>query len=212
MPGSSDFYSTWSRHFNGTEIQFFQIGVSPSFPATMGISIIGGRDFREDDLNSSKDLCIFNRTAGDLYGISPGDIGNNLEVIGISDDIRFASFRKEVTPTALVLNRNNRFSYAVIRVKAGFGLKPVRAEIEKCLKKFSPEYELEVYFYDQVLEHTYRREQRTGKLVSLQSSEYVSSSASLSALSSSGAGSKASHTISRSTGGSFPPCSLPSLR
>ena len=108
--------------------------VSPSFPATMGISIIGGRDFREDDLNSSKDLCIFNRTAGDLYGISPGDIGNSLEVIGISDDIRFASFRKEVTPTALVLNRNNRFSYAVIRVKAGSGLKPVRAEIEKFLK------------------------------------------------------------------------------
>lgn len=167
LPGSSDFYSTWSRHFNGTEIQFFQIGVSPSFPATMGISIIGGRDFREDDLNSSKDLCIFNRTARDLYGISPGDIGNSLEVIGISDDIRFASFRKEVTPTALVLNRNNRFSYAVIRVKAGSGLKPVRAEIEKCLKKFSPEYELEVHFYDQVLEHTYRREQRTGKLVSL---------------------------------------------
>ncbi len=164
---TNNIYYETEKDGRRTHMELTATAVSPSFPATMGISIIGGRDFREDDLNSSKDLCIFNRTAGDLYGISPGDIGNNLEVIGISDDIRFASFRKEVTPTALVLNRNNRFSYAVIRVKAGFGLKPVRAAIEKCLKKFSPEYELEVYFYDQVLEHTYRREQRTGKLVSL---------------------------------------------
>ena len=164
---TNNIYYETEKDGRRTHMELTATDVSPSFPATMGISIIGGRDFREDDLNSSKDLCIFNRTAGDLYGISPGDIGNSLEVIGISDDIRFASFRKEVTPTALVLNRNNRFSYAVIRVKAVSGLKPVRAEIEKCLKKFSPEYELEVYFYDQVLEHTYRREQRTGKLVSL---------------------------------------------
>lgn len=112
----------------------------------MGISIIGGRDFREDDLNSSKDLCIFNRTAGDLYGISPGDIGNNLEV----------------------------------------------------------------YFYDQVLEHTYRREQRTGKLVSLQSSDYALSSVFRRASSQYGDGSKDSHTIYLSTGGYSRPYSWPS--
>ena len=167
LPGSSDFYSTWYRDFNGTAIQFFQISVSPSFPTAMGISIIEGRDFREDDLNSSTDLCIFNRTARDLYGVSPGDKSYNLEVIGISDDIRLASFRKEVTPGAMILTPQAWYSYAVVRIQAGTDLKAARAGIEKRLENFSPEYTPEVYFYNEVLEHTYRKEQRTGALVSL---------------------------------------------
>ena len=89
---TNNIYYETEKDGRRTHMELTATAVSPSFPATMGISIIGGRDFREDDLNSSKDLCIFNRTAGDLYGISPGDIGNSLEVIAnlVSADLGVA--------------------------------------------------------------------------------------------------------------------------
>ena len=50
---------------------------------------------------------------------------------------------------------------------AGTDLKAARQAIEECVKGFSSDYPVYVRFYNTILEDTYRKEQKTGSLVSL---------------------------------------------
>lgn len=170
IPGSSDYYMYWSfpdkERYIGTTAMF----VSPSFMKVMGIDIIDGRDFRESDYTDMEyQIGIFNETAGKQYGLFPGEIlGDWLQVIGICDDIKFSSLRKEITPIAFILSpKDYQYSHMFIRILAGTDLKAARQAVENCLEKFYPGYPLPVRFYDSVLEDAYQKEQRTGSLVAL---------------------------------------------
>ena len=170
IPGSSDYYMYWSFPAKEQYISTTAMYVSPSFMKVMGIDIIDGRDFRESDFNDREyNIAIFNETARRQYDLAPGDIlGDWIQVIGICDDIKFASLRKEVTPIAFILSLGQyQYDYAFIRISKGTDLKETRQAIEKCLQKYDPGYPFSVRFYDSVLEDTYQKEQKTGSLVAL---------------------------------------------
>lgn len=95
---SHDYYMGWGRDYKDREISFQCIPVTPSFLHAMGIKVTEGRDFRpEDDL---KDIgCyIFNEKARQTYDLELGDKINGDEIIGFMPDVKFASFRNEVSP------------------------------------------------------------------------------------------------------------------
>ena len=170
IPGTADDYTRWMIQAKEQEMAFTVLFVDETFLKTMGIDIFDGRDFREGDVNSEYSLAIFNNTARMQYDLHPGEILNDwLQVVGICEDIKFASLRKEVTPAAFVLSPYpETLGNAFVRVSAGTDLKDVREEMEKWIKKtVRPNYPVSVRFYDSILENTYRKEQKTGTLVSL---------------------------------------------
>lgn len=100
---SHDYYMGWGRKYKDKEIQFQCIPVSPSFLRVMGIEITEGRNFREEDDLKDTGCYIFNEKARDTYDIELGEKINGSEIIGFMPNVKFASFRNEVSPMAFYL-------------------------------------------------------------------------------------------------------------
>lgn len=166
---AADFYTTWGMEYKGEQINFSCIPASTGFLKTLGITPSEGRDFTDEDLKKEGCCYIFNETARRQYGLQIGDQLSNGEVVGFSPDIKFTSFRHGVSPMAFMLpgGVTGFFSTAYIRVGAGTDLRAARENVVQCLKEFDTEYPFNVRFYDTILENTYRKEQRTGSLITL---------------------------------------------
>lgn len=169
VPGSADYYQYWSMSVKEQHIGFTALYVDASFLDVMGIDIIDGRGFKEGDINSEYACAVFSRTAQAQYGLTTEEILHDwIHIIGICDDIKFATLRKEITPVAFVLSPYvSQFGQILVRMTAGADLKAARQAIEECVKGFSSDYPVYVRFYNTILEDTYRKEQKTGSLVSL---------------------------------------------
>ena len=96
------------------------------------------------------------------------------EIIGFIPDIKFASFRQEVTPMAFYLwgkyqwgQEGNYYDAAYVKFKAGSDLRSGMEHVRESLEKFDSEYPFVVRFYDEVLQHTYEKELKIGSLITL---------------------------------------------
>lgn len=167
IAGNADYYMTWQWGEDEKHFEYSVLPVSPSYLKTMGIGISEGRDFRENDRTGNHDILIFNEFSKKRYGLSAGTRNNSREIVGFIPDIHFTSLRQEISPMALWLYRSTAYNYCMVRISAGTDLKDARLSIQQCLERFYPEYQCNIKFYDSILEDTYRKEQRTGKLVSL---------------------------------------------
>ena len=118
----------WGRNYNDKPIDFQCIPVSPSFLHVMGINVIDGRDFRPEDDLKDKGTYIFNEKARDMYDLVVGESVEGEEIAGIIPNIKFASFRNEVSPMAFYIGGKywkgndgiRYYSAAYIKVKAGW--------------------------------------------------------------------------------------------
>lgn len=166
---SGDFYMTWGLEHKGRQIDFACIPASVELCRTLGIQVHEGRDFTADDTKKEDASYIFNETARKLYGLEAGDRLPNGEIVGFVPDIRFTSFRQTISPMAFMLpgSIQGYFRIAYIRVSPGTDIQAVRNEVMQCLRKFDPGYPFNVRPYDSILENTYRKEQRTGTLITL---------------------------------------------
>lgn len=172
---SHDYYMGWGREYKDKEIQFQCIPVSPSFLRVMGIEITEGRNFREEDDLKDTGCYIFNEKARDTYDIELGEKINDDEIIGFMPNVKFASFRNEVSPMAFYLwgkyvwgNAGNKYyNAAYIKVKAGSDLRAAMNHVKASLTKIDPVYPFKVSFYDEILQQTYERELKIGNLITL---------------------------------------------
>ena len=96
------------------------------------------------------------------------------EIIGFIPDIKFASFRQEVTPMAFYLwgkyqwgQEGNYYNTAYVKFKAGSDLRSGMEHVRESLEKFDSEYPFVVRFYDEGLQHTYEKELKIGSLITL---------------------------------------------
>ena len=96
------------------------------------------------------------------------------EIIGFIPDIKFASFRQEVTPMAFYLwgkyqwgQEGNYYNIAYVKFKAGSNLRAGMEHVRESLEMFDSEYPFVVRFYDEVLQHTYEKELKIGSLITL---------------------------------------------
>lgn len=168
---SQDQFMGWGRDLNGVMVNFQCLPVDASFLEVMGVKITEGRGFRKEDELTEKGVYIFNERAREVYALQVGDKLAGSEIIGFMPDVKFASFRTEVTPMAFYLwgkeQWGNGSAYAYIKVKAGSDLRVAMQHVKKALGKVDPDYPFNVRFYDEVLHAAYAKEKNLSTLISL---------------------------------------------
>lgn len=173
--GSRDQYMGWGRMYKDRVINFQCLPVDPNFFKVMGIEVADGRAFREEDANAPKGLLIFNERARSDFNMQLNDKVEGLEIIGFIKDVKFASFRTPVAPMAFLVwgkyewDSDRPVSYwrSYIKVKAGHDLRAAMTHVKQTLESFDPDYLFDVRFYDEILNQTYKNEQKIGKLITL---------------------------------------------
>lgn len=168
---SQDQYMGWGRKYRDKDIQFQCLPVEPSFLKVMNVKISEGRDFREEDKAKRYGTFVFNERARTEYGLEIGSLIDSMEIVGFMPDVKFASFRTEVTPMAFFVwgtnNWGNQPNYAYIKVKAGSDLRGAMQHVKTTLQSFDPEYPFNVRFFDEVLNGLYEKERSLSSLITL---------------------------------------------
>lgn len=170
MLSSQDQYMEWGRELKGENIQFQCMPIDPSFLKVMNIPVTEGRDFREEDALTAEGAFIFNERARNLYDISLGDKIDGANIVGFIPDIKFASFRTEVTPMAFYVRGKGYgggADYAYMKVKGDSNLQAAMAHVKSVLNEIHPDYPFNVKFFDQVLNTLYEKEENLSSLITL---------------------------------------------
>ena len=165
--GSQDGYMGWGRGDNDHHITFTSMPVDWRYLRTMGIKVIEGRDFTEHD----GDCYIINEAARRQWPWVKMDqklLDNDLPVIGVCEDIRYASTRKDrhQEPLAFVImgeafkEWGDRLRVVNIRVTAGIDKVALRRQISDILTRMGSGEQVEAKFLDQKLEDLYQEEFR----------------------------------------------------
>lgn len=172
---SADQYMHWGRNFHDQQVNYQCLPVDASFLRVLGIQITDGRDFEEGDMKTTYGAYVFNEAARKKYNFQVNDMIDSARIVGFMPDIKFASFRMEVTPMAFFvwgknrwgsLTEDRKYHYAYIKVKSS-DLKAAITQVRTTLKSFDPEYPFNVRFFDNVLNDLYGKEQRLSNLITL---------------------------------------------
>ena len=162
--GMTDFYALRTTVAGEESMTFHRLGASNIFPKMMGLKIIEGRDFSEND--NSEDVMLVNRKAKEQYGIEVGDILMGGTVIGIMEDFNFKSLRHGIDPLILVPTSQTYGSpYMVAYVKYNGNANETIAHIKNSVAKLDPFYPVNINFYDSQFAQTYQKESRTTRQI-----------------------------------------------
>jgi putative ABC transport system permease protein len=93
---------------------------------------------------------------------SDGDTSYYLNVIGVTNDFHFTSFRHEIKPFAFVVNPNREWYYT-IKLSTD-NIKGTLAQLENSWQKFSPERPFDYAFLDDTFSKLYQAENRFQKV------------------------------------------------
>jgi len=165
--GSQDGYMGWGRGDNDHHITFTSMPVDWRYLRTMGIRVIEGRDFTEHD----GDCYIINEAARRQWPWVEMDkklLEKDFPVIGVCEDIRYASTRKDrhQEPLAFIImgetfkEWGDRLGVVNIRVAAGIDKVALRRQISDVLTRMGSGERVEAKFLDQKLEDLYQEEFR----------------------------------------------------
>jgi putative ABC transport system permease protein len=163
---SGDQYMGWGRTYKEKPISFQCLPVEYSFLDAMHIKLTGGRNFRESDIDSRHGVLIFNEKAKKQFNIDLNTMIDSMEVIGFVPDIKFASFRTEIDPMAFYIGRYAPwFNYVYIKTKKGANPYAAMDHVKNTLNTVDAGFPFKVYFFDDVFNRTYEKEQNLSKLI-----------------------------------------------
>jgi putative ABC transport system permease protein len=169
----------WGRTFKGEHISHKCLPVSWNYPQFMGLTLIEGRFFIEDDATKIGGTIIFNETAAKKYNIQVGDFmgghseKEEAEVVGIVKDFNFSSLKEGIEPLALYEFGCEGWripSIANIRLSPNADFKQTTDFIASCMKEVNPDLNIEkikIYPFDTEIENLYTKEQKLTKIISL---------------------------------------------
>jgi len=171
----SDGYTRWGNQYRGEQILFQVIPVHHTFFDVMGIEITEGRSFRREDENAEYGVFIFNESARKQFDFelnaSLEFSEGNAEIIGFMPDIKVASFRMAVEPTAFFVTGNYNYfgglNYAYIKLHKGAKIRDAMSHINATLAGYDTNYPFEVRFFDEVIQRLYEKERALSSLISL---------------------------------------------
>ncbi|MCD7936768.1 MAG: ABC transporter permease [Tannerellaceae bacterium] len=168
---SSDQYMGWGREFRDSYINFQCLPVLPNFLDVMGIEVQEGRNFREDDRLTAHGALIFNEEARRKYDLELGERINEMEIIGFIYDIKFASFRQEMSPMAFFVwgtrNWGDYYQTLYVQMEPHANYREIMRHVRSTLDSFDPGYPFTVRFFDEVLQKLYEKEGRITLLITL---------------------------------------------
>jgi len=158
--------------------------VDADFIPTLGLEIVQGRNFSEQNTSDRQSAIIVNEALVSYYGWEnplgmslPGQQFEDHEIIGVVKDFHFESLHTPIKPLVLGMNPpllfsgiNNmsmsnsaapRFS---VKLSTG-NLPATMATIQKSWEKIAPGVPFNYTFVNQALESQYRNEQRLSRIV-----------------------------------------------
>ena len=175
--GGSDIYVVpitttdieWSGKSNDNSIHFKLFRADEGFIPTLGIEILKGRNFVDQNQDSLS--YIINRRAMEVMGIPENEaIGSELDVwgrkgriVGVTTDFHNDNLKVGIEPLIFLYSENLGAHYYV-RVKQAASMSEALAGIEKVFKAHSPDYPFEFTFLDEQFEQQYRSDLVLGKL------------------------------------------------
>ncbi|MEZ5104574.1 MAG: ABC transporter permease [Draconibacterium sp.] len=160
----------WGRNVDGQSIHLKCWPVDDKFLDFFGIKITEGRGFTKSsqaDINTY----ILNKKAVEEFGWNdPLDhqiegFGFMGQVIGVADNINYASLKEEIGPM-LFWRTETRKNNLILRLKPGNTMQTV-AFIQNVAAKFDPKNHAEVRFLDNSLDKLYGKEEKMGSLIKL---------------------------------------------
>lgn len=167
----------WRRNLKGESVDFGALLVTWNFPQMMGMELIEGQWFSQDDqYRGVENNYIFNQTAArDFKLTAPMRVNMKdsvySDVRGIVRDFNFRSLQQGVSPTALVVvgakGWQTSLSYGYVKI-IGDPFAAVEY-ISQTAASIDPAYPITIEFYDAVFDALYRGEIKTTQLISLAS-------------------------------------------
>lgn len=166
----------WGREFQGRQVNFDCFPVSTNFPKFMGMQIVEGRDFTEDDDKKAGGTLIFNQKAAAQIGFKVGDqFGGHHEdslasVVGIVRNFNFQPMRYGIQPIALyVFGAEPWWSLPYMNVRiAGHNIPETYEFINKTVNQFEAQPKpLDIKFMDQAVGALYEKEENQAILISI---------------------------------------------
>ena len=154
--------------------------VDYDYIATLGMELIEGRNFNEQNAADSMAMIINEETASRMgldepigahivsYADMPGEAGETpltiYTVIGLVKNFHFESMKESITPLSLQLGRSR--SYFSVKV-AGEDLQPIIKQLEGEWKELAGGQPFSYSFLDERFDATYKSETRVGNLFSV---------------------------------------------
>ncbi|HZY78202.1 MAG TPA: ABC transporter permease [Cyclobacteriaceae bacterium] len=163
----------WEGRTAGDEYIMTQLNVEQSYLATMGITLVAGRNF--DGSVTDRESYIINETAAKRMGwTSEEALGKSFKiwdlpghVIGVMQDFHFRPMTTAIEPMLFMSNPQASWYNGVV-VKANANqVSDALGAIETLYKKYDPETPADYTFVDQDLEKQYQFEHRVGNIVLL---------------------------------------------
>lgn len=173
--GDGDLYMRWGRGEGDRGMNFYAIVVDRDYLRTMGLPVVEGRDFNEAD---GKGACIVNRAmmrqyrwlhlGEPMYGADKPNEMANYPIVGVCDDFRLLSMRKDnsnmavtfLIPGADMASWGDRCGKLFVRLAAGYDKVAARRELARVMQQIDPTEAYDFAFLDQRLEDTYADEFR----------------------------------------------------
>ena len=170
--GRSPMWSTSGVHWEGKDpesrFSLNMIFADQDFAETFRLELAAGRFFSRKFVTDSTHF-ILNETAIDAMGVeNPLDMelvvtGQRGRIIGVLQDFHFRPLRDQIQPLVIMMVPQY-FRYLAIQIGAE-NIPGTLKSIEQTFLRFSPRYPFEYRFLDEVLDRTYRSEQRSRQLL-----------------------------------------------
>jgi ABC-type transport system, involved in lipoprotein release, permease component len=169
--GASDQYVQYgSMRLNGGEeiYGYMLFPVSWNFLSVMGIELIEGRSYTDQDADSGETSLIINKTTQERTKAKIGDSFTYAwsmhipqRVVGIVNDIQFSSLRRQMGSTAFTINDkngHNKLPISYIKISAGADVGDVVKHISNTIASIDPAYPVKIEFYDEIFDKLYQND------------------------------------------------------
>lgn len=158
----------WPGKPDNSSISFKVYRCDEDFIPTVGIKLLGGRNFAGDQDASNY---IVNEKALEVMGLSVENaIGTELEmwngkgkIVGVTEDFHNDNLKFAIEPLVMMFSTNIGFHY-FIRLNDKMPVNESLANVETVFKKHNPEFPFKYTFLDEVFNNEYQTEQIIGKL------------------------------------------------
>jgi putative ABC transport system permease protein len=169
--GQNPMWSTGGVEWEGGDttkgVSLSMIYIDEGLPETFDLKMVEGRFFSKD-FETDADNFVLNEAAIKAMGLK-SPIGLRLRVagqqghlIGVIEDFNFRSLHSDISPLVLIMDPTY-YSYVAVRI--GASDIPVTLEaIRNIYKTFAPKQPFEYRFLDDVLDQSYRAEERSRRL------------------------------------------------
>ncbi len=170
--GQGAMWSTGSVEWEGSDrtkdaVSLSMIYVDEGLAETFDLKLAAGRFYSEEFETDAQNF-VLNEAAVEAMGVeSPVGMrlrvaGQQGHIIGVVEDFNFRSLHSDISPLVLVMNPKY-YRYLAIRIGAA-DVPGTLGSIEKVYKMFSPKQPFEYRFLDEVLDRSYRAEERSRNL------------------------------------------------